>query len=152
MTRFRIPAVAALSAALLTGGLLSAAPASAYVGADSTVTTSSNNNANFVRTVTTLQMGVANGDGTRGVAWNCEGLSSGVSTTMYGCNLYVNDTLTTKGPVLSLPGPAVASGLLNIAVPQGATVYACGGTSAVFVDTEVLGARKCTDPVIVPIV
>lgn len=141
MIRSRIPAVVALTAALLGGGLLSAAPASAYAGANTAITTSG---ANFVQTSVQLTQGIANGDGTRQVAFTCEGLSSGVSTRLYGCNLYVNGNLATSGPVVALPGPAVASGGVNIAVPRGATVTLCGGTDAVFVDGQVLGARTCT--------
>jgi hypothetical protein len=149
MIRSRIAAVAALTAALLSGALLSAAPASAYTAVDTAITTSSNNNANFVQTAVQLQQGVANGDGTRAVAFSCEGLSSGASTSLYGCNLYVNGNFDTRGTTMTLPGPAVAGGGTNIRVPQGATVYACGGTSAIFVDGEILAARVCTPPTII---
>lgn len=149
MTRSRIPAVAALTAALLTGGLLSATPALAYTSAGTDITVSDNNNANFVETIVQLQQGVANGDGTRAVAFTCEGLSSGVSTSLYGCNLYVNGNFTTRGSTITLPGPAVAGGGTNIGVPRGASVMVCGGTSAIFVDGEVLASRVCSPPTVV---
>jgi hypothetical protein len=149
LPRHRTATLAVAAITLLGGGLLSAAPASAYVGADTAITFSDRNSANFVQTTVNLAQGVANGDGTRGLSGACHGLSSGVSTTVYGCNLYVNDVLVTKGPIYSLPGVTVASAAFNIAVPQGARVYVCGGVSARFVDNDERSSRTCTPPAIV---
>lgn len=147
----RIPAVAALTASLLTAGLLTAAPASANVGVgidnsglrpDGGSTTS----------VPNLLASVSNNDGTRTVAFSCEGLSTGpaLATTMNGCNLKLNGVTITSAPTLSAPGPVVASAGQNGRVGPG-TITVCASVTTTYADGTFGISRLCTPPLTQPV-
>jgi hypothetical protein len=150
MLRSRALTAATIAAATLGLSVLSAAPASAYAGAEVDAGLAFGPNGTSSRTVPTVNQGVANGDGTRAVAFTCEGVSTGdtVSTSVRACQLYVNGVLTQSLQPISLPGAFSSTAGARVSVPRGATVRVCGSVLSIFAISPALASSLCTSTVI----
>lgn len=147
----RVLSAASITAALLGGGVFSAAPASAYVGADVDASLTIGPNGTSSRALPTITQGVANGDGTRGVAFTCSGLSTGdAASTGVSCTLSVNGTVVQRAQTVYLPGPATTTGGVRISVPSGASVKVCAFVVSNFIVSPQLTSGGCATTIVSP--
>lgn len=143
----RILSAATLATAFVAAGLVAPVPASAYVGADAS--TSFGPNGTSSSAIPTLAQGIANGDGTRGVAFSCTGLSTGdTASTGVSCTLSVNGTLVQRAQTIYLPGPVATTGGASVSVPSGARATVCAFVVSIFVVSPQLTSGDCTTAVI----
>lgn len=142
----RIQAVGALTASLLGAGLLTAAPASANAGV-SIETSGLRPDGGSTTALPQVLSAVANNNGTRTVAFACEGLSTGpaVSTRINGCNLKIDGVTYASAPQYNLPGPLVATASYTTTVPSNKAFEVCVSVTTTYIVGDPTGARDCTD-------